>query len=398
VDRAWARSPRGGSAMNGLRVITLFGIRVILHPSWFVIFALLVAWLGYADPSISRLGPVGRWSVALFASVLFFGSVLAHELAHALVARRRGLVIKEITLFFFGGAASLEREAPTARTEFLVAIVGPLTSGAVGVLFLVVTVVVSGMPGVWADVTQSTAFWLGASNVLLCIFNLFPGFPMDGGRVVRAIAWGVTKDFVRATKFASVVGRITGQLIVLAGLLLALSGGAGAIINGIWLVLIGWFVSRAASWSYRHAALERLLDGVSVGDIMETNVPVIGPNLTLDVIDEHATQAGQTGFFAVVADGALIGTIDAVQIRRVSRGRRTTTRVGEVMSRGDAIVTLTVPQPIMEAIDRFERSAAAAFPVVDVQNTRQLLGMLTRDGLLHALQARARSRADAPSA
>ena len=383
---------------RGFRLMTVAGIRIMIHPSWFVIFALVVASLGgYADVNTDQLSVAGRWSVAVLVAALFFASVLAHELAHALVARRRGLAVDQITLFLFGGAASLEQEAPSALTEGLVAVAGPISSAVIGMLFLFGTVLLADVNTGWAGVAYWACFWLGLSNLVLCVFNLVPGFPLDGGRVLRAIAWAITKDFMRATKIASIVGRVTGQLIVVAGLFMALAGGSGAIIDGIWLVMIGWFLSRAASYSYKQAALERLVEGIKVGDVMETNVPVIGPNLTLDVLADQRLMAGQAGFYAVVSGGELIGTIDLPQIRRVGRGRWTTTRVGEVMSRGDAIVTLTEPQPVMDAVSRFERSTAPAFAVVDVHDARRLLGMITREGLFKALQARSRLTAGAAS-
>ena len=188
------------------------------------------------------------------------------------------------------------------------------------------------------------------------MFNLIPGFPMDGGRILRAILWGVTKDFMRATRIASVFGRVVGQLVIVAGLFWSLQGD---VIDGIWLVLIGWFLSRAATMSYKQAALERLVEGIHVGDVMEANVPVVNPNLTLDTLADQHLMSGQSGFYAVVTNGdQLIGTIDVDQIRRVPRGQWTTTRVGEVMRQGDAIVTLTQPQPIMDAVNRFEQSGA----------------------------------------
>ena len=383
---------------RSFKLVTIAGIRIMIHPSWFVILGLMVASLSsFGDAGTRELSVGQRWIVAVVVALLFFVSVLAHELAHAMVGRRRGLSVNTITLFIFGGAAALEEDSPTAMTEGVVAAAGPITSAVLGLVFLGTALVFDTIPGVWADVVFWASYWLGLSNLLLCGFNLIPGFPMDGGRILRAILWGATHDYMRATRLASIIGRIIGQLIVLVGLFIALDGTVDSIVSGIWLVLIGWFLSRAASYSYKQAALERLVEGVLVRDVMDPNVPVINPNLTLDVLADQHLMTGQTDFYAVVVDGQLVGTIDLSLIRRVPRNRWTTTRVGEVMRRGDSVVTLTEPQPIMDAVSRFEQSSAQALPVVDAADGKRLLGMITRDGLLRALRTRAGALASSPT-
>jgi Zn-dependent protease len=378
---------------RNVRLVTIAGVRIMLHPSWFVIFALAVVFLsGMAEEATgARLGTVSRWLVALIVAVAFFASVVAHELAHALVGRRRGVRIDQITLFFFGGAASMEQEAPNALTEALVAGAGPATSAIIGSVLLAVTVPMRDLSGEFIAVLYWACFWLGLTNLLLCAFNLIPAFPMDGGRLLRAILWGTTKNFVRATRIASVIGRAFAYLVVFAGLFISMVN----LVDGIWLVLIGWFLNRAASFSYRRVALEQLVEGIRVRDVMESNVPVVSPNLTLDTLAEQHLMVGETGFYVVMAEGKLVGTIDIRQIRGVPRSKWTTARVGDVMVRGDKIQTITEPQPILDAVTRFEQSGASAIPVVAVDDARRLLGMLTRDGLLRAVQARARLRADA---
>lgn len=379
---------RGG----GWRLFSVVGIRVTVHPSWFVIFALVVATLanvGAADVG-GNLGVAPRWIVAFLVASLFFGSVLGHELSHAIVARRNGVNVSQVSLFIFGGVASLDEEAPSARAEGLIAAAGPLASALLGAGFLGVAYVVRGPDGQLPNIVYWTCNWLGLSNVALAVFNLVPGFPMDGGRILRAVLWGITKDFMRATRVASVVGRIVGQLVIVAGIIWSVQGD---VIDGIWLVLIGWFLSRAASLSYKQAALERLVDGIHVGDVMEANVPVVNPGLTLDTLADQHLMSGQSGFYAVTRGDQLVGTIDVDQIRRVPRAQWTTTRVGDVMRQGESIVTLTEPQPIMDAVNRFEQSAAAALPVVAVDDARLLRGMITREALLLALQKRARLQA-----
>jgi Zn-dependent protease len=377
---------------RGFRIFSVRGIAILVHPSWLIIFGLVVASLASLgdEPVGGHLSLVPRWSVAFLVAILFFASVLVHELAHALVARRRGMVVKQITLFLFGGAASLEEEPDSPLTEGLVTFAGPLSSAILGGLLLCLGVLIGEPHSTLAAVIYWTCSWLGVANLLLAGFNLIPGFPMDGGRILRAIIWGFTHDFMRATRVAALFGRLIGQLVIVGGLMLSLGGD---VLNGVWFVLIGWFLMSSASMSYRQAAFERLVEGIKVRDVMEPNVPVVGPNLTLDTLAEQHLLSGDSGFYAVVADGNLVGTVDVAQFRRVPRGQWTEKRVGDVMREGDAIVTLTEPQPITEAVSRFEQSGASALPVVAVDDARRLLGMLTREGLLRALQARAQLRA-----
>jgi Zn-dependent protease/predicted transcriptional regulator len=376
---------------RGVKLATIAGVRIMVHPSWFVIFALVVVSLASMSETATgaALGPVSRWVVAVVVAASFFASVVAHELAHAIVGRRRGVRIDEITLFIFGGAASMEQESPSALTEALIAGAGPLTSGVLGVLLLGISFPVRDLTGEFAAVIYWASFWLGISNLLLCAFNLIPAFPMDGGRLLRALLWGTMKNFMRATRIATIIGRAFGYLVVVAGLFISMVD----LVNGIWLVLIGWFLNRAAGYSYRRVALEQLVEGIRVRDVMESDVPVVNPNLTLDTLAEQHLMSGETGFYAVVADGKLVGTVDIRQIRGVQRSQWTTTRVGDVMSRDDQILRLTEPQPILDAVNRFEQSGASAIPVVAEDDRNRLLGMLTRDGLLRAVQARARLRA-----
>lgn len=396
MDRR-AATHRGASAVigrGGMKLFSVAGVRVMVHPSWFVIFALVVATLASVggEEVGGNLNTASRWIVAFLVAILFFGSVLVHELSHALVARRFGINVPQISLFIFGGVASLDEEAPSARAEGLIAVAGPLASGLLGAGFFGIAYVARGVDSPMADVVFWTCNWLGLSNVALAVFNLIPGFPMDGGRILRAILWAVTRDFMRATRIASVFGRVVGQIIIIGGIFWSLQGDP---IDGIWLVLIGWFLSRAAATSYKQAALERLVEGINVGDVMDANVPVVNPTLTLDTLADQHLMAGQSGFYAITNGDQLIGTIDVDQIRRVPRGQWTTTRVGEVMRQGDDIVTLTQPQPIMDAVNRFEQSGAQAFPVVAVDDARHLLGMITREALLVALQKRAKVQAQA---
>jgi len=375
---------------GGIRILTLFGVRVTVHPSWLLIFGLLVFWLAtVGGPSAATgLSDVGRWILAPIVAVLFFISVLAHELAHAYVARARGVPVDEVMLFIFGGAARLDREAPTPRSEVAITIAGPATSVILGVALVVIGVMVSGIPGQPAGVAAEVLIGLGIINVLLAGFNLIPGFPMDGGRLLRAIIWARTRDFLRATRLATLVGRGFAYLLIAVGLVVALGGGDG-IVFGVWAALIVWFLHQASEQSYRRVELAHIVEGVAVGDVMDREFSVVSPGLTLDTfVDQHLLGSTGTTIYPVMVGSTLMGTIELRQVRRVPRSEWQTKRVSEVMSRQEALWTLTEPQPAMDAVGHFEASDAQGIAVVDTEDRQRLTGVVTREGLVRVLRQR----------
>jgi Zn-dependent protease len=377
---------------GGLTIGRIFGIRILVHPSWFVIFALVVFSLASLNDE-TRVSDAAGWIIAVVVATLFFASVLVHELAHALVARRRGVPVNEIMLFIFGGAATLEQDSPDPRTEALISGAGPLASIGVGAAFLGLFAATTGDASEAGRIVSNVSYWLGVSNLLLAGFNLVPAFPMDGGRLLRAVLWGATKDFVRATRAAALVGRVFAYLLIGLGVVVALSGGGvGSVVNGIWLAFIGWFLNQAAESSYRRVEFDRLVEGVRVRDIMDREGPTIGPNVTLDTFVDQHLMGGQASLYPVVLDGDLVGTVEIGQVSRVPRGDWPLMRVTDVMSRGDKMLTVTETQPVGAVVSRFEESGAAAILVVDPADARRLVGVVTRDGLFRALKHRAALR------
>ncbi|HET7677593.1 MAG TPA: site-2 protease family protein [Candidatus Limnocylindrales bacterium] len=372
---------------GGIPVGSILGVRIQVHPSWLVIFVLVVLSLASVGTPEGRddLAPALNFARAVIVALLFFACVLVHELAHAFVARRKGIQVSEITLFIFGGAANLEQEAPNARAEALIAAAGPASSIVLAGGFLVLAAALRGAAGEPARLVGGAASWLGSINLLLALFNLVPGFPMDGGRLLRALLWGVTRDFVRATRIATLIGRGFAYLLIGGGFFLALQG---SILDGLWLAFIGWFLNQAAESSYRRVAVENLVRGVLVRDVMDREVPVVGPNLTLDTFVQQHLLAGRAPLYPVVIDGDLMGTIELAQVSRVPREDWPTMRVTDVMTRGPKMVTLTEPQPLWEAISHFEESGTQALPVVDGETKRRLLGLVTQEGVFRALRAR----------
>jgi Zn-dependent protease/predicted transcriptional regulator len=385
----------GRREVGGISAGALLGVRIRLHGSWFVVFALLVLFIAtsdsFLDPSVVR--GAARWAVAVVVALLFVGSVLFHELAHALVARRRGLRVTEITLFIFGGAANLEQDPPDARTEALVAGVGPLSSLVAAGAFLLASLAFQQLPGPVAGVAGAIALWLAASNLMLALFNIVPGFPMDGGRVLRATLWGLTGDFVRATRWATRVGRGLAWLLVGAGILFAAFAAAAgddrALVNGVWLALIGWFLKQAAESSYRRVAVEKLVEGLRVAEAMERDVAVVQPTLTLDTLADQHRLRGGVGVYPVTNDGLLVGTVSMARVRRVPRRDWSVTRVAQVMDAPPREDGLTEEEPLWEAVMRFEETGATALPVVDRGDPRHLRGLVTREGVGRALRTHA---------
>ena len=226
---------------SSLNIGRLFGIQIRIHYSWFIIFALVTVSLVYPDWS----HPVS-WLVAVIASLLLFASVLAHELAHSLVGRRNGVIINTITLFLFGGLAQMQGEAASARAEFKMAAAGPAASLIIGVLFALLWFV---SQDVLPDIAASVLLYLGLVNGGMAVFNLIPGFPLDGGRVFRSLLWRTSGDYGKATRIAARLGQVVGYLFIAGGIFIVFYPGDyfGEWFSGIWLAFIGWFLANAAS-------------------------------------------------------------------------------------------------------------------------------------------------------
>lgn len=387
--------------MAGLLLGPIFGLRVRVHLSWLFIIALIVLFVAESgaptEPGASTEVPLGaplRWLIGVVVAGLFFASVLVHELAHAFVARRFGLPVEEITLLVFGGPTQGDQEAPHPRAEAMIAGSGPLLSLAIGGGLLVAWAATIGASAEGVLVLGSICWWTGMANVLLGGLNLVPGFPMDGGRLLRAVLWAATKDFVKGTRAASICGRVSGLALVAGGVWLAISSD---LIIGAWLAITGLFMRQAATMSYRRVEVGQLVEGVEVADVMDQNVAVIGPNLTLDTLLDQDTRGEGAGMYPVTVDGSLVGTLDVRRAHRVPRSRWSTTRVADVMTSGDAIGALTERSAVIDALLRFENSRAVAFPVVDASDPRRLLGIVTRERLLEALRRRAALRGGASS-
>ena len=369
---------------NGIRIGRIFGVQIALHPSWFVI-AVIVTYLmaaGQLPATYAGWPQAVYWIVGAVISLLFFASVLAHELSHALVARRFGMKVRDITLFIFGGAASLEGDAQRPRDEALIAAAGPVTSLAIGAVLLGASFLV-GQPEV-----QAIVGWLGYINLTLGFFNLIPGFPMDGGRILRAVLWKVRGDRNAATRNAAVVGRLFGYLLIAGGVFLIFQGGSP--FNGVWLALIGWFLSNAAESAVAQMSVEHALHGIKVRDVMESDPPAVSPNESVsDLVNERLIRGGHRSFLVNHADGGLAGIVTLSDVRRTPRENWEAARVTDIMTRYADLATIGPDAELEAGLKLLQEREVNQLPVV-TEEGRTVVGLLTRAGILRLIEARMR--------
>ena len=368
-----------------IRLGRIFGVNLGLHYSWLLIAVLITLSLAeHFSTTNPHWGGASIWSLAIVTSLLFFASVVVHELSHAAVARSRGLPVRSITLFALGGVAQIEKEATDPKTEFWMGIVGPITSAVIGVACLMVAWALGWSAGA-TPVTplMAMAVWLGYINISLAIFNMIPGFPLDGGRVLRAIIWWNTKDANRSTQIASRVGQIVAFVFILLGFFRFFTG-AG--LGGLWLVLIGWFLMVAARESYARIRVTEELRGIRVGDIMTRDCPTVDSRSNLQTFaDDYLLRTGRRCFF-VVEDGNIAGLITSHEVKEVERNKWPYTTVGQVMRPLDKLHTVDPETPVADALESMGRGDVNQLPVV---SDHHLEGVISRSHVLRLLQARA---------
>lgn len=376
---------------GGLRIGRLFGIDVTVDFSWALVF-LLMSWNLTAvfltwHPTWSLGGAV---VLAVVAALLFFGSVLAHELAHALVAKSFGMRVRQIRLFLFGGVSDIEREPPSPGAEFWMAIVGPLTSFGLALIFLVVagttlpTLSRIDPTNPFEMLSQlgplsTLFFWLGPVNLTVGLFNLIPGFPLDGGRVLRAAIWKLTGDLHHATFAASIVGRTIGWSFVIAGIAMVFGAripffgqGAG---SGVWLAFIGWFLSSAATGSYAALQVQEVLAGVRVGHLMRRSGYVVPPDASIRSVASDWFMRSSEHAFPVVAGDLLVGLVSVGDLRRVPQEVWDATAVTAIMTPRDRLAVVAPYDDAESAVRKLGALDVDQLPVVDGE---ALVGMLSR--------------------
>lgn len=372
-----------------IRLGRILGIEIGLHYSWFLIALLITLSLaGQFQATQPQWGGVAVWLAAIVTGLLFFSALILHELSHAVTARARGLPVGAITLFALGGVSRIEREPERPATEFLIGIVGPLTSALVGVACL-------GLAGAlgWKPATDPSTpplavlVWLGYINFGLAAFNMIPGYPLDGGRVLRALAWWVTGDAARATRLAARVGQATAYVFIVFGLLRFF---AGAGLGGLWIAFIGWFLLSAAGASYGRLETIERLRGLRVADVMTRDCGVVPAAMNLhELVDDQLLRTGRR-CFVVVEDGRVVGLITPHEVKAVPRAQWRESAVGQVMRPLARLRTVPPESSVADALETMAREDVHQLPVV---SEGQLRGVINRGDVLRVLKTREELRA-----
>ncbi len=362
------------------RIGKVFGIDINIDSSWLIIFALVIWTLAgtYFPEQYPRWPTWLHWTVGVITSILFFGSVLGHELAHSLVAIGQGEEVRSITLFIFGGVARITEEPDEPLKELLMAIVGPFFSLATGIAFGILWFLSRGL----FQPLGALARYLAMINVSLAIFNLIPGFPLDGGRVLRALIWGLSGNLKLATRLASWAGQGIAFLFMLGGTWQIFGG---RWLDGLWIIFIGWFLHSAATSGYRQMLVREMLQEVRAGDLMIADFATVSGDLTLQqLVDEYVLRRREHSF--PVADAGLLrGIICLHDVKAVPRERWPFTKISEVMTPWAELETVSPGDGGSTILARLNARDVGQLPVVDGE---RLIGLLRRSDVLRYLQVR----------
>ncbi|MGH8012354.1 MAG: site-2 protease family protein [Candidatus Binataceae bacterium] len=364
---------------SGIDLFRVAGVQIAVDFSWLIIFA-LVFWsltAGYFPKLHPGYSWVEYFAVGLGATLLFFGSVVIHELSHAMVANRLGQTVRRISLFIFGGMAHMDAEPASARDELLIAGTGPLTSLVLGALFWSAPHVFPLYPAwpMWASVFE----YLGVVNIALAVFNLLPGFPLDGGRILRAALWARWDDFVRATAHAANWGRGIAYGLIALG---AIEIFFGTLMGGVWLIFIAFFLKRAAETSYQSVLTDQALGHTQVKQMMVAGPVIIDAGCTItQAIDEYFLRRGYGGF-PVMSDGRVAGLISLSDIRNCSAEERISGRVGEFMRQLTSAIRIAPDATVATALRQMSKEDAGRLLVMERE---VLVGLISRSAIMRFL-------------
>jgi Zn-dependent protease/CBS domain-containing protein len=358
----------------------VFGIPLRLHYTWFIIFALVTSSLVLYP--LEQPYPIEqRILLGILTSVLFFASIITHELAHSILAIRNNIPVKEITLFVFGGVSQITKEATSPRVELSIAIVGPLTSLAMAGIFYGLYLLLAGSQ---QSLAASLMQWLAMINVILALFNLIPGFPLDGGRIFRAIVWQRTHDYHRATSTATKVGQGIAYAFIAGGI--ALIFAFQSWFNGLWLIFIGWFLHDAARASYQQILLRDSLVGITARQVTDYGCPSIPPHLNLtDLVQQYILPTGRSCFL-VTRGAGLEGMITLQQIKKVPRTRWAITYVQDIMTPSSKLKVAYADQDVLNVLPEMNGENANHIPVIEMG---KVIGVINRGDLIRLLRTRA---------
>ena len=366
---------------SGLRIGRILGIPIYLHSTWVFIFA-AITWIIASE--FKQQHPLWtntqHWTVGILTSLLFFASVLFHELSHSVVAQHYKIRVVSITLFLFGGLARIEREPSKAIQEFNIAIAGPLASGLLAAGFFGFATLFP-----YSQSVGALATWLGWTNGSLAVFNLLPGFPLDGGRISRALVWGATGNFEKATRVAGISGKWIAYVMMLAGVYGALNG---HVQYGLWF-FIGYFILNAAQESVAQVAIRQTLAGLSAADVMSRDVPLAPGHITLE---EYSAEVRRTGrrCHLVVSDDRLVGMMNVHSLNSVPREEWAHNSVQAAMIPREKILWTSPEEPLLRLLERLLTADVNQMPVVSGADdgAPQIVGIVTRDSILRVMQTR----------
>jgi Zn-dependent protease/CBS domain-containing protein len=366
---------------NSWRVGSVKGIQLGVHPSWLIVlvfftWSLARGWYPTAYPTWS---PATYWIAGAVSTLLLFASVLLHELGHALTALRLGVPVRSIVLFIFGGVATLERDADSPGKEFWIAVMGPVVSVALALAFYLL----SAITGPLGQPVVAVATYLAIINALLVVFNLIPGFPLDGGRILRAAVWGFTNDYKRATRITSVVGQACAYALIFFGITRILGGN---VFGGLWTVFVGWFLLSAASASYQQVETRDALAGVTVRNLFRTDPPVVPRGISVaELVQSHIVPKAERAHL-VMDNERFMGMITLTDVTRHSQTDWDTTTVGEAMTPVADLKTVTPDTRLSAAMQLMASGDYNQLPVVE---SGAVLGLLNRADLMRYLTLRA---------
>lgn len=367
---------------NRVTLFKLLGFEVRLDSSW-VVLAILITWSlarGVFPAYIEDMPEANYWAMGIAGALGLFLSIIFHELSHSLVARRFGIPMKGITLFIFGGVAEMSEEPPSAKAEFLTAVVGPIASLVFAALFY--GILQAAEASGWPVAVNGVLFYLVWINVLLALFNLLPAFPLDGGRVFRSALWGWKKDLRWATKVSSQVGSAFGILFIALGFWEVIEGN---FIGGLWQAMIGMFLRGAARASYQQVITRDFLSGLTVGRFMTPNPVTVPPEITLqEFVDEHLYRTHHQ-IYPVVKGAEVVGCLTVQKIRDIPRAEWPRCTVGELAGRCEETVVVTPDAEALAVLDVMNRRGASRLMVVE---NGRLVGIVTLKDLMAVLGLR----------
>ncbi len=387
-------------ATRGLRVGRILGVDVRVDWSLLIVFFLIVLSLGggLLPARHPDWTPALSWGVGVISAILFFLSILAHELSHALVGRANGVPVAGVTLFIFGGLAHMQREPRSPRAELLMTVVGPLTSLVIGGVAtwwganLATPALVDADDPMRAFQAVSpfatVLLWLGPINIMLGLFNLIPAFPLDGGRVLRAALWAGTHDLAKATRWAAGVGQVLALLLIMMGVGMILGIGVPwlgrGLIPGLWTAFIGWFLYRAAAASYSRVVISDLLDDIPVSRVMRADPVAVFPELSVATVVDEYFMASADRAFPVVDGDRLVGIVTLEDVRKVRPEERVTIRIRDVMTPAAQLVVAAPDEMAAAALAKLGQRDVEQLPVVDAAGA--LVGIIRRRDILRWLE------------